>query len=556
MKQLFYILHLAIYVLLFSAPANAQVGNCEQAEAAAFLDAGNVRARIYNNGALFWNGDTLHVYEVPRGSGVNSVFNANIWIAGLIGDELRGAATMYGRQEFWPGPIDALGNPPDDCSAYDQIWEIRTSDIIDFVSTGEISDNLQNWPRHLGAPVIDGDGDPTNYNLAGGDLPELFGDQRLWWIMNDRGNLHLSTNSEPIGLEIHASAHAFNQSDFVGNTTFYDYRIINKNPVSFEEVYFGFFMDADLGNLDDDQIGSDSLLHLGYAYNHDNNDERAGYGAAPPSIGVTYLKSALADTDGKDNDRDGDIDEPGETIGATNFRTDDGNPTIRGEPGNLSDFYYYMQSRWKDGSKLTLGAQGIGLTNIPVNFLFPGDPVTGRGWSAMNPDPIAGAMLPLLPGDRRSTTSSGPFSIAPGDTINIRTAIVWARGSNNFDSISELKIDVASLHTSPEAFYNRSRQTAIPAPEPPANYALGFKQNYPNPFSESTTLSYSLPNPMRVRLAVYDILGREVDLLVDAHQEAGIYNLEFDAGNLPIGTYLARIELDHLRFTKRMLLLR
>ena len=147
-------------------------------------------------------------------------------------------------------------------------------------------------------------------------------------------------------------------------------------------------------------------------------------------------------------------------------------------------------------------------------------------------------------------------SFAPGDTINIRTAIVWARGSNNFDSISELKIDVASLHTSPEAFYNRSRQTAIPAPEPPANYALGFKQNYPNPFSESTTLSYSLPNPMRVRLAVYDILGREVDLLVDAHQEAGIYNLEFDAGNLPIGTYLARIELDHLRFTKRMLLLR
>ena len=70
---------------------------------------------------------------------------------------------------------------------------------------------------------------------------------------------------------------------------------------------------------------------------------------------------------------------------------------------------------------------------------------------------------------------------------------------------------------------------------------LGFDQNFPNPFFQSTTLRYGLPQAMQVRLAVYDILGRQVELLVDAQQDAGVY--------------LARIELDHLRFTHRMILM-
>ena len=61
---------------------------------------------------------------------------------------------------------------------------------------------------------------------------------------------------------------------------------------------------------------------------------------------------------------------------------------------------------------------------------------------------------------------------------------------------------------------------------------------------------------MRVRLAVFDALGREVSLLVNQQQPAGDYTINFEAGNLPAGIYLARIELDHLRFTKQMVLMR
>ena len=171
---------LLIFLLLPHA-ATAQTGTCEPALGEAYLDAGNVRARILNNGGLFWRG-TPHVYEVPKGGGSNAIFAAGIWVGGMINDSLRVAASRYGPWEFWAGPLDALGNPPTDCKPYDQIWEIRTEDIQAFIDGKGISGNMKNWPWQLGAPVVDGDGNPNNYNLEGGDLPELLGDQRLWWL--------------------------------------------------------------------------------------------------------------------------------------------------------------------------------------------------------------------------------------------------------------------------------------------------------------------------------------------------------------------------------------
>ena len=118
---------------------------------------------------------------------------------------------------------------------------------------------------------------------------------------------------------------------------------------------------------------------------------------------------------------------------------------------------------------------------------------------------------------------------------------------------TKLKRDVARVRSAQSAIF--SNPPSLPSPEKPQspNFALGFDQNFPNPFTESTTLRYSLPQFMRVRLALYDVLGREVEILVDAQQNAGVYTVEFDSGELPAGLYLARIELDHLRFTKRMI---
>lgn len=66
--------------------------------------------------------------------------------------------------------------------------------------------------------------------------------------------------------------------------------------------------------------------------------------------------------------------------------------------------------------------------------------------------------------------------------------------------------------------------------------------NYPNPFNPSTTLSFSLRTSHLARLAIYDVLGREVAVLVDDVMPAGSHSVTFEAGNLATGIYLVRLE--------------
>ena len=128
---------------------------------------------------------------------------------------------------------------------------------------------------------------------------------------------------------------------------------------------------------------------------------------------------------------------------------------------------------------------------------------------------------------------------------------------NSDDSVRRLKQDVANLHRYADAFLSPDVhviQSDSPLPSTPD--LLGFAQNYPNPFSRSTTIRYSLPQPMRVRLRVYDVLGRTVATLIDEQQQGGLHEVPFEARDLPGGVYFYRIEMDHLRFTKHMTLVR
>ncbi len=86
----------------------------------------------------------------------------------------------------------------------------------------------------------------------------------------------------------------------------------------------------------------------------------------------------------------------------------------------------------------------------------------------------------------------------------------------------------------------------------------GFKleQNYPNPFNPSTIINFSLPAGEKVVLKVYDILGREVSTLMDQYMSAGSHLVNFDASNLPSGTYFYRITAGDFVKVKKMLLLK
>lgn len=81
-------------------------------------------------------------------------------------------------------------------------------------------------------------------------------------------------------------------------------------------------------------------------------------------------------------------------------------------------------------------------------------------------------------------------------------------------------------------------------------------QNYPNPFNPNTTIRYGVPAAGPVRLAVYDLLGREVAVLIDTTQSPGTYRVVLDAVGWSSGVYLYRIAINGEMRTRRLTLLK
>ena len=89
----------------------------------------------------------------------------------------------------------------------------------------------------------------------------------------------------------------------------------------------------------------------------------------------------------------------------------------------------------------------------------------------------------------------------------------------------------------------------------PKKYTLS--QNYPNPFNPSTKINFTLANPGKVILEVYNILGEKVTTLIDREMSEGSHEINFNAANLASGIYVYRLNVDNkFSGTKKMMLLR
>jgi hypothetical protein len=88
----------------------------------------------------------------------------------------------------------------------------------------------------------------------------------------------------------------------------------------------------------------------------------------------------------------------------------------------------------------------------------------------------------------------------------------------------------------------------------PESYALS--QNYPNPFNPSTEINFDLPVASKVSLVIFNVLGQEVETLVNKEMEAGSHTITWDASNYSSGVYFYRISAEKFTETKKMMMLK
>ncbi|HEX8386858.1 MAG TPA: hypothetical protein VF576_11780, partial [Rubricoccaceae bacterium] len=489
-------------------------GACTLGRAEAVLDAGDARAVVFNTGSLFYGNDTRSGdgYLVPEGSGDSPIFASSLWLGGKVDGELRVAGGNYGAPAvdftFWPGPLgdDARPVDPTDCSAFDRIYTVSRADVAEYYRTGRATDDLRDWPWALGAPVLDGDGDPSNYDLAGGDQPAVRGDQVAWWVMNDVGNVHPAQNTPPLGVEVRVEASAVVLGPFVA-TTVYRYTVTNRTAAVIDSAYTSLFADPDLGDAVDDYVATDTTSGMAYTYNADNADLEYG---VPPAVGFQVVSGPVGLPNGRDDDRDGATDEPGERLGLTASQHVASSIGGGSDPNTGPEMYNRMRGVWNDGSPMRAFADGYQeVQGDTTTFAFPGDPVRGLMWSEFN---SGNGVNP--PGDRRVIVHAGPFRLLPGQSETVVFGVPFAQGTSNLDSVVRLRQLARVLRVAHDGgYFDPVRVEGFTPPELPDVVSLGRPS--PNPYTDRAVVLVRAPVGARVRAELYDVLGRRVAVLHD-----------------------------------------
>ncbi|MBK9400549.1 MAG: T9SS type A sorting domain-containing protein [Bacteroidetes bacterium] len=518
---------------------------CPSPTAQMDLDINNVRARILNGGDL-WNDPLLQTphYEVPIGSGKNAMYAGSFWIGGMdAGNQILVAAQQYrqqGANDYWPGPISkdptsgTISVSNNVCNDFDLLFPITKNEVLSFISGGPATNNINNWPGNGNVPNFqlpylapffdfnnDGQYDPQlgdypYFNFSGsypidpqtgGFLCEnyVFGDKAIWWVFNDIGNIKTETNSGPIGIEVRALAYAYSSSNSaVNNTTFYKYQIINRSSSTLFQTHAGIWADPDLGNASDDYVGCDVTRSLGYVYNGDADDDGvSGYGLLPPAAGVDILNGPLADlNDNTDNDHDGMVDEPGESITMSSFiHYYNLNNYPNGNPNTTNGYYYYLQGIWLDSLPMFYGGNGRGsgpgATTSSTTFMYPDNTnlLFATPWT-MN---TAG----LIPGDCRFLIGCGPFTMQPGEINYLNDAVIWARtttAGSNMPSVTELQ---SASDVIQNFFDDCFTLTGLQEES-----TIKGIQVFPNPFTKNCSIDFSETDLKEARIRIFNIKGQ------------------------------------------------
>jgi hypothetical protein len=511
---------------------------------------------ISANEIFMWlgnNGSNSH-YPDPDGSGffwpggeeatIAAIFADGLVWGGKVNGEIRVNGDTY-RYGLNSGYIQPNGLPSDPMDTKAKIFKLKRNwqSMPPSAERDRYEFDFLNWPVDVGAPWNDNNDDGI-YTL-GIDEPKIIGDETLFFVANDLDTIRslYTYGSLPIGLELQVTTFGYN-SELLKDVVFKKFRVINKSSADITDMYFTYWADDDLGFAGDDLSCFDSTYNIAYVYNFDNDDEFY-YGTPPPAVAHMIVQGPIIPATSSDSARFDDrwrkgfknleMTSSGLIVEHSQYPTD----VPFGVYEGTLQFYNQMQGLNNDGSYIIDPT-----TNLPTIWPLTGDPVTGTGWYQIDYYPMGG--------DQRYHLPSGPFNLAIGDTQEVVIAFLIKKGTDNLNSITELRNYAAQI----QHWYDNDFVTDVDENNILLPTEFSLSQNYPNPFNPSTTISYQLPVTSNVTLKIYDILGSEVATLVNQEQSVGNYKVDFNASHLSSGIYFYQVKAGSFVQTKKMILIK
>lgn len=409
MAKRYLFLMLIVPILLFAKEDQSPMLQKRTIQSAKYFDINRIKSAIRNDGIFARHpitGNTDCFFD-----GKELIYTSGLWLAAKVNGEIRASAADF-NTDWIGGAIDANGIPFGKEDSTFRVYKISRGDNV------SNNPDYAEWPMALGAPS-DGQGNPL-----------LIGDQTLWCSFTDAfAEERIWYNiCDPLGAEVHLTVWGWEDID---NFVFLRWEIVNKSQDVWEDAYIGLHSDPDVGDANNDLSGSDSTLNMVYCFDHSARN----YYHDNFAVGYILLESPLISSAGdtattwqgkRINFRNAPVYAPrieklssegwGEAI-YTNSRT----ATI---------IYNRLRCLNFDGNPAI-----DPITNKISHWAFSGDPVSGTGW------------LYETPLDQRMMLSTGPVTLAPGDTAALMIAIACVGKKDQLNTIVDLKNDAHFLRS-------------------------------------------------------------------------------------------------------------
>lgn len=509
----------------------------------------------------------------PNGSQKSVLFKSKFWIGGRDQDDsLHLNGGQYLMEDFRPGPVADQYDASYEAK-YKRVWRLDRDSLEyhdqNWGNSGyQVPQMIQEWPAH--GDTSNGEAhrlarfrDHNNngeYEPGMGDRPIMRGDRAIYFINND---LRDAQSGRPLGVEVHGMIYAFDcpSDPALANSIMIHYEVIDRSQTSYDSLMIGHFSDFDLGCSQDDHIGTDVERGIAFAYNADSSDEDCnntpGYDSLPPAAGCVFLQGPELRANNTDDVWNGPGEGSVNGVGFGDGISDNehwgmqhayffrSGPGPYGDPTTDQDHYNYMTGYWKDGTHTTYNPPydpPNDASDTLTRFFFPWD-TDPEYWATYGDTvpPLTEDSLGNSGSDRKTIASTGPNSLAPGDTLSLDMAYVIAQEPDSIGSntapVKVMKERVDSLRSyflRDEVPCSDAGFSSVPEGRPRSLEA----RVYPNPSKGRFKVELEGMEEQKVQYDLYSMRGTHItggtwhagrtETLKLTPQESGIYFLRIE----------------------------